>query len=103
MIRRPPRSTLFPYTTLFRSLQGSALAREDRLGFVVDDVDDVAHRDVDLAGSGLAVLTARLRHGATEEGRTLLFVRDVTQALHHGVAHHHAAGDLGDLGEVGRR
>src|SRR2546425_2036728 len=23
MIRRPPRSTLFPYTTLFRSLQGS--------------------------------------------------------------------------------
>src|SRR2546430_10370364 len=25
MIRRPPRSTLFPYTTLFRSLHGSAL------------------------------------------------------------------------------
>src|SRR2546430_8266383 len=24
MIRRPPRSTLFPYTTLFRSLQASA-------------------------------------------------------------------------------
>src|SRR3712207_9040958 len=24
MIRRPPRSTLFPYTTLFRSLLGSA-------------------------------------------------------------------------------
>src|SRR5437764_8780347 len=28
MIRRPPRSTLFPYTTLFRSLQ---LAREVEL------------------------------------------------------------------------
>src|SRR3712207_8655019 len=27
MIRRPPRSTLFPYTTLFRSL--SAFAEED--------------------------------------------------------------------------
>src|SRR5256885_2667940 len=26
MIRRPPRSTLFPYTTLFRSLTGDALA-----------------------------------------------------------------------------
>src|SRR3712207_7051142 len=25
MIRRPPRSTLFPYTTLFRSLCGSAV------------------------------------------------------------------------------
>src|SRR2546426_3573256 len=24
MIRRPPRSTLFPYTTLFRSLRGAA-------------------------------------------------------------------------------
>src|SRR3712207_8824526 len=24
MIRRPPRSTLFPYTTLFRSAQGTA-------------------------------------------------------------------------------
>src|SRR2546425_9506627 len=24
MIRRPPRSTLFPYTTLFRSIQGRA-------------------------------------------------------------------------------
>src|SRR2546427_1759761 len=27
MIRRPPRSTLFPYTTLFRSKGGYALAR----------------------------------------------------------------------------
>src|SRR3712207_8486836 len=26
MIRRPPRSTLFPYTTLFRSLSGLGLA-----------------------------------------------------------------------------
>src|SRR3989442_9165261 len=26
MIRRPPRSTLFPYTTLFRSLLGSHVA-----------------------------------------------------------------------------
>src|SRR2546422_920059 len=26
MIRRPPRSTLFPYTTLFRSASGYALA-----------------------------------------------------------------------------
>src|SRR5258708_16206931 len=25
MIRRPPRSTLFPYTTLFRSRQGAAI------------------------------------------------------------------------------
>src|SRR5258708_21274960 len=32
MIRRPPRSTLFPYTTLFRSLfSDSALKRDLRL------------------------------------------------------------------------
>src|SRR5258706_8466833 len=30
MIRRPPRSTLFPYTTLFRSHRGEAVHREDR-------------------------------------------------------------------------
>src|SRR2546428_10091744 len=30
MIRRPPRSTLFPYTTLFRSLQGGSLDIPDR-------------------------------------------------------------------------
>src|SRR5258708_25889476 len=30
MIRRPPRSTLFPYTTLFRSPLGEALARSIR-------------------------------------------------------------------------
>src|SRR2546422_5000309 len=29
MIRRPPRSTLFPYTTLFRSRTGSAGGNED--------------------------------------------------------------------------
>src|SRR3712207_7456640 len=27
MIRRPPRSTLFPYTTLFRSVPGGGLPR----------------------------------------------------------------------------
>src|SRR5258708_19274070 len=34
MIRRPPRSTLFPYTTLFRSLQPRRMAQfAERLGF----------------------------------------------------------------------
>src|SRR2546429_4821887 len=31
MIRRPPRSTLFPYTTLFRSQQAVREARDDGL------------------------------------------------------------------------
>src|SRR3712207_8925653 len=32
MIRRPPRSTLFPYTTLFRSIADSSLALQCKLG-----------------------------------------------------------------------
>src|SRR3989442_2774739 len=33
MIRRPPRSTLFPYTTLFRSLHILGIERELQVGF----------------------------------------------------------------------
>src|SRR2546425_6033495 len=44
MIRRPPRSTLFPYTTLFRSEEAphEERARRDRL-------EDVRHAPVDTA------------------------------------------------------
>src|SRR3712207_7059159 len=57
MIRRPPRSTLFPYTTLFRSEPGLGGRHEvvavagagDRAhgGRVDDPVDDEAVVDVD--------------------------------------------------------
>src|SRR3712207_6903380 len=39
MIRRPPRSTLFPYTTLFRS-------RRDRVLKVAELEDDVRRDDI---------------------------------------------------------
>src|SRR2546427_6899648 len=39
MIRRPPRSTLFPYTTLFRSLTG--LARV--VGVLLDGAGQLLH------------------------------------------------------------
>src|SRR5258708_17025410 len=35
MIRRPPRSTLFPYTTLFRSKKGLSCMRKAALAAVV--------------------------------------------------------------------
>src|SRR2546425_10125051 len=38
MIRRPPRSTLFPYTTLFRSLAREAVAQGLSVGEVEDRV-----------------------------------------------------------------
>src|SRR2546428_4863234 len=42
MIRRPPRSTLFPYTTLFRSASAAALAAAEELDGVRDDLDRLA-------------------------------------------------------------
>src|SRR5256885_10703275 len=35
MIRRPPRSTLFPYTTLFRSLADGQFRRHDAIEFAL--------------------------------------------------------------------
>src|SRR3712207_7680855 len=52
MIRRPPRSTLFPYTTLFRS------GREQRLG-VEGALDEVAVRAGLEAAAAVLLLAAR--------------------------------------------
>src|SRR2546422_8598267 len=38
MIRRPPRSPLFPYTTLFRSRGGSSISNSNDPLYVVDGV-----------------------------------------------------------------
>src|SRR2546428_2382685 len=51
MIRRPPRSTLFPYTTLFRSRPGQVPQLEDLL---VGIVEGRLARDLD-AGRDLGV------------------------------------------------
>src|SRR5258705_7928322 len=60
MIRRPPRSTLFPYTTLFRSLgaqnihvvQVRELLGGERLGGAQDHVPGVVHDHVQPAALG---------------------------------------------------
>src|SRR2546425_5567194 len=46
MIRRPPRSTLFPYTTLFRSktIVFRALTRKDALRILDIQLDDLRSR-----------------------------------------------------------
>src|SRR3712207_7172389 len=60
MIRRPPRSTLFPYTTLFRSLVahrvhhvGGVESQQARLLDLYPGVGDPLH-DHALLGQGLA-------------------------------------------------
>src|SRR3712207_7582380 len=48
MIRRPPRSTLFPYTTLFRSRSGNskkiAYELKDLLNCHIDEIKDLKNR-----------------------------------------------------------
>src|SRR2546427_11232493 len=45
MIRRPPRSTLFPYTTLFRSLLGSEVVPVNSGSRTLKDAINEAMRD----------------------------------------------------------
>src|SRR3989449_3979498 len=62
MIRRPPRSTLFPYTTLFRSVEHRArsLPAERRDQLVEVAAGQRHHRSVEDRGRGALVL-AKLR------------------------------------------
>src|SRR2546422_6835175 len=57
MIRRPPRSTLFPYTTLFRSIRNSILGRSVWVneGAVIEDSIVMDHTSV---GKGARVRRA---------------------------------------------
>src|SRR2546426_2860811 len=52
MIRRPPRSTLFPYTTLFRSLRGRRQPREQRQRGELRDQQGLLVGGGDLPGDG---------------------------------------------------
>src|SRR3712207_8237755 len=63
MMRRPPRSTLFPYTTLFRSDRGVG-RRQDRRGVL----DDGAGRLLDGLEELLAVSEECLLDVAREPG-----------------------------------
>src|SRR2546430_15393216 len=58
MIRRPPRSTLFPYTTLFRSACATA-ARRPAASVVRSAVDSLT-RNPDRRVSALWAATAKL-------------------------------------------
>src|SRR5258707_10665924 len=59
MIRRPPRSTLFPYTTLFRSYRGSALhLAADGFGDVADLAADPNPELVRMIVAAIALMDA---------------------------------------------
>src|SRR5256886_10653812 len=69
MIRRPPRSTLFPYTTLFRSVGAVVLPRDERALLPVRTDRLRAEQLVKRHWGGGPRL---VRAGAEESGRGLL-------------------------------
>src|SRR2546425_5971399 len=67
MIRRPPRSTLFPYTTLFRSLR----------------VEPHRERELVLVEVGLDLLRVGVdRHGDEHEALALLLLPEALHRRH---------------------
>src|SRR3712207_7998301 len=72
MIRRPPRSTLFPYTTLFRSAEGAGTAGgvcpvAERRVVVADRAGPVAECGRALARRGVRIAERRAAEARSEE------------------------------------
>src|SRR5690349_23080304 len=63
MIRRPPRSTLFPYTTLFRS-------RQHQLGHAHADADVAFERGRELVVAGVPPSGAGARAEVVDQDRS---------------------------------
>src|SRR2546430_13497970 len=64
MIRRPPRSTLFPYTTLFRSRQRARRPARRPAGHRAEEA--AAHLEIDLHRAGLGGHQVRARRRSEE-------------------------------------
>src|SRR2546429_9231244 len=73
MIRRPPRSTLFPYTTLFRSFDRAA---GDGVAFT--EIRVVAH-----SGAVSVVISCNGQHSGSSLSFLLKFVRHLGQAFYY--------------------
>src|SRR3712207_441952 len=74
MIRRPPRSTLFPYTTLFRSPRDRAAKRALPLRYVT-------RRTSEVEASRQPLEDERRRHEPNARGRELDRARDAAEPL----------------------
>ena len=102
MVRRPPRSTLFPYTTLFRSLL--VLAHIDGPARVLIGVDDGGHRIAGLfvVGGGTGEAHRVAIHRALKPGEDEVSVGSVSRAVpgERGVGEN-AESEGGNLVEVG--
>src|SRR2546427_1603608 len=66
MIRRPPRSTLFPYTTLFRSVSEGFSIPRLRFGLGMKDARCVMPETIVIVGGGVSALLARSEEHTSE-------------------------------------
>src|SRR5690625_5785114 len=98
MIRRPPRSTLFPYTTLFRSsVAGHRIWQDERMTsaplppprtilFIGDSITDCSRaQDPDGLGYGYVRLIAE--HFAAHEPTATVVNRGISGNRENGRAH----------------
>src|SRR3712207_8432585 len=77
MIRRPPRSTLFPYTTLFRSRATEALA-----AYLEAPGDPEVARRLALKAAGGAAALLREREDLARDLATNAFIDDIFSAAY---------------------
>src|SRR2546425_6392846 len=68
MIRRPPRSTLFPYTTLFRSLERQSVhgVQREVMANIVAAIALVGRAVVGIVPRGRSVIAAETAVGVSE-------------------------------------
>src|SRR3712207_7646121 len=79
MIRRPPRSTLFPYTTLFRSGSDDSLFGISHLGDVFSAFGTIGQGDM---------LKTQVIERAVVTPHTSILRRNIRQLLHIASAQH---------------
>src|SRR5687767_7613814 len=106
MIRRPPRSTLFPYTTLFRSLERIQIIRDLRRGefdvlvginllregLDIPEVSLVGILDADKEGflrSARSLIQTIGRAARNVRGKVLLYADKETDSIRHAVSETH--------------
>src|SRR2546426_3194432 len=89
MIRRPPRSTLFPYTTLFRSPPGDRLRAHDRRRLPPGELDERLEAPGELGSLHVVGVPAERRVSPAEVDRTRARLPKAPEAGHE---------DIGDAG-----
>src|SRR3989441_6945558 len=91
MIRRPPRSTLFPYTTLFRSISKIELYGGEKIAYVGGTIDgDVATVKTKITTRQGAGISGDYRMRKRGGKRVLFYVinQSVSPLPHHPVPVH---------------